>query len=267
MQILLTMNSYRNKNDFSNERVWIIGASSGIGRALAIELANRGANLVLSARSHDKLRQLRNELGQQHTVLPVDLGLSDSIESAARVLRDEAQTIDRVILMAAQYQPMNLHRLDIEQTQKMIDVNLIGAYRVIQQVVPMLKGQGRGQIALCASLAGYRGLPLGGPYSSSKAALIHLAESLWLELRGHGIDVKVINPGFVKTNLTDKNDFAMPFIMPANIAATRIANGLKRKYFEIHFPRKLSYLMKLIGLLPSGLYLRLTLWLTKLQKK
>jgi short-subunit dehydrogenase len=162
--------------------------------------------------------------------------------------------LDSVILMAAAYTPMKLDGLELEKVQQMIDVNLVGAFNLVYSVLPVLTSQKNGQIVLCGSVSGYRGLPNGQPYSATKAAIINLAESLRAEKACEGIDVKVINPGFVRTSLTDKNDFTMPMIIEPETAARTIANQLQSKRFEIHFPKKFSWLMKVLRVLPDCVY-------------
>ena len=238
--------------DFSGKNIWIIGASSGIGEALARELASQGASLALSARRQKQLDALNKDLGGEHEVLPLDVTDVAALQSAVKTLQEKWSRIDSVIFMAAIYAPTMLNKLDIEQTHKMVDVNLNGAFNTVFATLPALeKGS---QIALCASVAGYRGLPGGQPYSATKAAIINLAESLRAEQSRKGIDVKVINPGFVETPLTDKNDFDMPMITTPEKAAKAIAKGLKSRSFEIHFPKKFTFLVKLVSILPAPLY-------------
>ena len=232
--------------------VWIIGASSGIGRATAIELAAQGAILALSARSEDKLNALQAELGEQHLVLPLDVTDAQAVVETAATVRDTFPRLDRVIFMAAIYDPTPFTQLEISAVQQMITINLIGAVNLVHAALPVLRQQGAGQLVLCGSVAGYRGLPNSQPYSATKAALINLAESLRAAERA--LDIKVINPGFVRTALTDKNDFNMPMIIDAEQAAKIIAKELLTKRFEIHFPKRFTYLMKLLALLPAWAY-------------
>jgi short-subunit dehydrogenase len=151
--------------------------------------------------------------------------------------------------MAAIYDPAPLNQLDIKSAHQMVDINLNGAFNTVHAVLPVLKAQGHGQFALCGSVAGYRGLPNGQPYSATKAAVINLAESLRAE--EHNLDIKVINPGFVRTPLTDKNDFKMPMIIEPEEAAKIIARELQTNCFEIHFPKRFTYIVKLLRILPS----------------
>jgi short-subunit dehydrogenase len=237
---------------FDGKYVWIVGASSGIGRALAIELAEQGAVLALSARNEDSLKELNMYLGGGHYVFPLDISDLNATIETAQSIRAMFPTLDSVISMAAIYNPATLDKLDMAEARKIVDVNLIGSFNIVHAVLPIFEGQKSGQIALCGSVAGYRGLPGGQPYSATKAAVINLTESLKAE-KPH-LDIKIINPGFVRTSLTDKNDFKMPMMIEPEEAAKAIAKGLKSRAFEIHFPKKFTYIMKLIQSLPYALY-------------
>ncbi|MDE1901785.1 MAG: SDR family NAD(P)-dependent oxidoreductase [Alphaproteobacteria bacterium] len=244
--------------DYKNQNVWIIGASSGIGSALARELDARGANLALSARRKDELDKLNAELGGKHKVFPLDITNADLTLRTAQAIRSSFDRIDRVVFLAAGYAPMRLDSLDMAVTKGIVDVNLNGAFNLISAVLPMLKTQkSKGQIALCGSVAGYAGLPGGQPYSATKSAIINLAESLHAECKDM-IDIKLISPGFVRTPLTDKNDFDMPMIIEPEQAAKEIADGLLSRRFEIHFPKKFTILLKVLRLLPYVVSLRIT---------
>ena len=238
---------------YQNKVIWIIGASSGIGEALARELASRGAMLALSARSKETLDNLRDSLNNEnHKVFEVDVCDANLITRKASQIQDIFGKVDSVIFLAAGYIPMKLDILDLTITKQIVEVNLLGAFHVVNSALPILKNQSHGQIALCASVAGYLGLPGGQPYSATKAGIINLAESLHAELP-KSIDVKLINPGFVRTKLTDQNNFKMPMIIDSDEAAVAIADGLLKKQFEIHFPKKFTYLLKLLCILPYWL--------------
>lgn len=237
------------KYDYQEQVVWIVGASTGIGNALAHELAARGGKLALSARSKDKLEQLRLQLGECHHIFPLDVTDASSCIHVTQEILSAFGRIDRVIFLAAAYKPMKLDALDLDETKQIIEVNLMGALNFLHAVVPALKSQGHGQIALCGSVAGYTGLPDGQPYSATKAGIINVAESLRAELPA-SIDVKLISPGFVKTPLTDKNDFEMPMMITPEKAAMAIADGMKSSGFEIHFPKGFTILLKIIRALP-----------------
>ena len=242
-------------NDYNNKTIWIIGASSGIGAALAIEIAKRGGRLVLSARRKEALQDLVKKLdGEGHHVLPLDVGDAAAVQAGFSHLQDEDIAIDSAIFMAAVFSVHDGAQKPLSVIHDAIRINLVGAFNMLDVCVPYFKQTGCGQIALCASVAGYRGLPTGQPYCATKAALINLAESLRVELSPENIDVKVINPGFVETPLTDKNDFWMPMMSQADVAAFEIANGLLRSRFEIHFPKRFTFIMKVLRLMPAALY-------------
>ena len=243
---------------YQDQIIWIIGASSGIGSALARELSVRGAILALSARRKDELEVLKNELGEQNKVFVLDTTDAEMTMRTAQAIRVTFGRIDRIIFLAAAYAPMKIDNLDIAVTKGIIDINVTGAFNVVHAVLPGLKTQkNKGQFALCASVAGYIGLPGGQPYSATKAAIINLAESLHAECKDV-IDIKLINSGFVRTPLTDKNDFKMPAIIEPEQAAKEIADGLLSSRFEIHFPKKFTRFLKLLKLLPYLISLQLT---------
>lgn len=243
---------------YKDQVVWIIGASSGIGAALAAKLSDSQAVLALSARRQEELTALRDQLGDRHKIFTLDISDAEKTLRTAQAIRAAFGRIDRVIYLAALYAPMHLDHLDMAVTKSIIDINLLGAFHLIHAVLPILKAQKNpSQLALCGSVAGYTGLPGGQPYSATKAAIINLAESLASECRG-SIDIKLINPGFVRTALTDKNAFAMPMIIDAEQAAEHIAAGLLSRRFEIHFPKRFTRLLKILRTLPYALSLRLT---------
>lgn len=242
---------------FDGEHIWIIGASSGIGKALAEELAHQGATLILSARSEDDLKKLNKELGGNHLVYPLDVAENKQVTQTVKAITKEVKTLDRIIFMAAIYKPADIEEMDVEFATKLIDVNVMGAIRVSYAVLPVLEKQEQGQIVLCGSVAGFTGLPGGQPYSASKAAIINFAESLYAEVP-ENIDVKLINPGFVRTRMTDKNPFPMPMRIEPEDAAKHIAKGLKRRSFEIHFPKGFTFIVKFLRALPYCLTLFIT---------
>ena len=245
-----------NIKDYKGQVVWIIGASSGIGAALAANLAQQGARVAVSARREEALKQVADE-SKAEWYLALDINDLSSIESAQNSLINQAGRIDRIIFLSAIYTPMQLDNLDISEVTKVVQTNLLGTFNLIKVSYPYLLGNKSGQLALCGSISGYLGLPFSQPYAATKAALINLTESLQAESIGTGIDIKVINPGFVKTPLTDKNDFAMPFIMEVDNAAQRVARGLCKKGFEVRFPRRFAMSLKGFARLPYWLKLRL----------
>lgn len=237
----------------NGKHIWVIGASSGIGAALVRELHAQGAKLTLSARRADKLEELNAGIGGAHKILPLDVADRNVVHEAVKTVNTHfGDGVDSVLFMAAIYSPGNLMDSDLDTVHKAIDVNIGGAMSVVYESVPTLKKGS--QIVLCASVAGYRGLPNGQPYCATKAAMINFAESLKTDLDPHGIDVKVICPGFVRTPLTNQNDFDMPMMIEADEAAKEIVKGMISKTFEIHFPKKFTRLVKILNFLPYPVF-------------
>ena len=244
-------------NSFKNQIVWIIGASSGIGRALALELAARGAIIALSARRTEELEDIQTQIGLQHKIFPLDVTDTDNSVHTLRGIVDEYGRIDRIIFLAGNYAPMKIDALDMDKVKQIVNVNLIGAFNIVHASIPLLKDQKiPSQIALCGSVAGFVGLPNGQPYSATKAAIINLAETISAEC-DRKIDVRLINPGFVRTPLTDKNKFKMPALIEPEEAAREIADGLADAGFEIHFPKRFTFFVKFLRALPYFLSLRI----------
>lgn len=235
---------------------WITGASTGIGRELALRLAARGVRVAASARSAEKL----DELAKAHAnIVAVPLDVTVPADVAAAHARTVAAigAIDLAILNAGVWHPMKASAYAAARAADSMTVNYLGIANALEPLIPAMLGAGRGHIALVASVAGYRGLPMAAAYAPSKAAVINLAEVLRLELARHGIVVSLVNPGFVETPMTAVNQFPMPFIVKADVAAERIVRGLARGKFEIAFPWQLVAMLKLLRLLPNGLYLRI----------
>jgi short-subunit dehydrogenase len=235
--------------DWHGRRVWLVGASAGIGAAMARELAGRGARLALTARSTDKLAALAiaNAL-----LLPCDATDAAALRAARDTLVATFGGVDLVIYLAGDYVPMRVEDFDLATAERVLAVNFNGALRLAAAVLGDL--QSGGGIAFVASVAGYRGLPKALCYGPGKAALIHFAEVLHLDLAPKGIGVWVINPGFVSTRLTAQNDFTMPALMTPEAAATAAVDGFATGKFEIHFPKRFTRVLKLLSLLPYGLY-------------
>ncbi|MBS1140940.1 MAG: Short-chain dehydrogenase/reductase [Proteobacteria bacterium] len=235
--------------DWHGKRVWLVGASSGIGAALARELAGRGARVALSARSVDKLLALGIA---DALLLPCDATDPVSLDASRQGLLAVWGGVDLVVYLAGDYVPMRADNFDLTVAERVIEVNFNGAMRLAATVLPDLHAGGG--IAFVASVAGYRGLPKALCYGPGKAALIHFAEVLHLDLVPKGIGVWVINPGFVSTQLTAKNDFAMPALQTPEQAALAVVDGFRTGAFEIHFPKRFTRLMKLFAHLPYGWY-------------
>ncbi|MBT0958260.1 SDR family NAD(P)-dependent oxidoreductase [Alphaproteobacteria bacterium KMM 3653] len=236
------------------ETIWIIGASDGIGAALAQEWAGRGARVILSARSEDRLRELAGRLGPEHIALPMDVSDGES-RAAASAEVAALGPVDRIVHLAAIYDPGKIAEIDPETAARIVEVNLTGSFHIAQLAPPLLRAGG--QLALCGSVAGYIGLPQGQIYSATKAGVINLAESLRAEMSGR-YDVRLISPGFVDTRLTQRNDFTMPAMVTPRKAALAIIDGLNKRRFEVHFPRRLTLVMKLLSALPYWAALPLT---------
>ena len=239
-------------------RVWLIGASTGIGHALAARLIDAGDRVVVSARSADKLAALAERAPERYRAVPLDVTDTDQVRDAARTAAAAFDGLDLIIVNAGTYSPNKDPGVAASEYQQVFDVNFFGTVRVLEAVLPILTAQSSGgHVAVTASLTGYIGLPHGSPYSATKAALISMCESLRAELAPHNVAVTVINPGFVKTPLTDRNDFPMPFLIDAERAAAIIERGLADRRFEIRFPWQTSLAMRLLRLLPYALYFRI----------
>jgi short-subunit dehydrogenase len=239
---------------YVGKNFWIIGASSGIGEALAVELAGRGARLALSARSGAALKSLTGRLGAQHLALPADVTRIEDIQRAMSEIQESFGRIDGVIILSAVYTPMPIADMKMDVAAEIVTINLIGTLNCVSTVLPVMRAQRGGQIALCGSVAGYRGLPNAQPYGATKAAIINFAESLRLEESSNGLDVRIINPGFVSTPMTKKNSFPMPMIITPEEAAGSLADQLAGNSFEIDFPRKFTRIMKFLRILPDAVY-------------
>jgi short-subunit dehydrogenase len=238
--------------DWSGRRVWIVGASSGIGRALAHSLYLQGADVCVSARSAAALQAFTTDQPRAR-VLPLDATDAQGVRLAAQSAL-ECGPLDAVVYCAAHYRELRATAFELEEMLRHQQVNYVGALHVLDAVLPGMLARGAGHVCVVGSVAGFRGLPKSLAYGPTKAALINLAETLYMDLRDSGIGVSLVNPGFVQTRLTAGNDFAMPALISVERAAQEILHGWARGRFEIHFPRRFTWSMKLLGLLPFGLY-------------
>lgn len=244
---------------FTGKKIWLIGASEGIGRAVAEQLAAAGATVFASARQANKLTELVEALpsvnGIKHLAVACDVTDKASVDSAWQQIQAQGG-IDVMLYNAGAYDPMAANQFDLARVEQMMQVNFHGALPVLAAVIPDFVARRAGHIALVGSVAGYRGLPGAVGYGASKAALIHLAENLKCDLRQFSVKVQIINPGFVATRLTAKNDFKMPGLITAEQAAMAIVTGLSSSRFEIRFPFLFTTALKLLSYLPSWLYFR-----------
>ncbi|TMS58422.1 SDR family NAD(P)-dependent oxidoreductase [Imbroritus primus] len=243
---------------WAGKRVWIIGASTGIGAALARALAERGARLALSARSAEALAATvvqGGAAGLEHArLLPCDVTNAGAVTVALDSLVADWGGVDLVLVSAGAYHPMRADALDREVAAHLIDTNLKGPLNVAASAVPQLLRQGGGAIGIIGSVAGYGGLPKAVVYGPTKAAIINLCEAMYFDLHASGIGVYLISPGFVRTPMTAANDFRMPALISPEEAARDIVRGMEAGAFEIHFPRRFTCALKLLRLLPYRLY-------------
>ena len=239
--------------DFRGKRYWLVGASEGLGLALARQLSAAGAELVLSARNEDTLRTAAAGLPDNATILPIDVGSSESVAQAAARLPD----LDGMVFLAGVYWPMRAQDWNADQAEAMANINFTGAVRVVTAALPAMVARDKGHIVITGSLSGFRGLPGAIGYAASKAGTMVLAESLYADLRKTGVAVQLVNPGFIRTRLTEKNDFAMPFIMDPDKAAGIMLRHMATNRFKISFPTVFSWLFRGGQVLPDWLYYRM----------
>ena len=235
--------------------MWIVGASSGIGQATAAALHGQGARVVVSARQ----AALLDDFAVKHPgseALVLDATDRQAVRAAARQLLSRGP-LDCVVYCAGHYRAMRADALDVADMQRHMDVNYLGALYLLDAVLPALLVRGAGHISLVGSVAGYRGLPNSLAYGPTKAALINLAETLYLDLHGKGIGVSLVNPGFVQTPLTAGNDFAMPALLTPQQAASAILKGWAQGRFEIHFPKRFTLWLKALRILPNRVFFQL----------
>jgi NAD(P)-dependent dehydrogenase (short-subunit alcohol dehydrogenase family) len=235
--------------------VWITGAGKGIGRALALLMAQEGWTVAASARTQADLASLICESGTGRIhAFPLDV--TDAAANASTFVSIEKQlgSLDLAVLNAGTHQPMSAAAFSLDIVRHLVETNLMGTANGLAVLLPVFRTRRAGHVAVVASVAGYRGLPTAAAYGASKAALINMCEALKPELDRDGVALSVINPGFVETPLTERNEFPMPFLISAGKAAGFIYRGLQRKKFEIVFPRRFAFIMKLLHLLPNRLF-------------
>ncbi|GAB4445342.1 MAG: SDR family NAD(P)-dependent oxidoreductase [Rhodocyclaceae bacterium] len=235
-------------NTFAGKTYWLVGASEGLGRALALALSREGARLILSARSAERLAGLAAAAGGAR-MLPFDVRDPAAVARAAA----EAGAVDGVIYAVGRYEPMTAAAWDPDESAAIAEVNLVGALRLLGHVVPAMVRRGSGHVVIIGSLAAHRGLPGAIGYGASKAALLSLAETMRADLRGTGVRVQIANPGFIRTRLTAKNAFAMPQMMEPEEAAARVVALMRSGRFRADFPVPFAWLFLLGRVLPLAL--------------
>ena len=238
----------------NKKRIWITGASSGIGKALAKKFASEGWKVAISARR----KEILNEIADIENIssFPLDVTDKQETENVFNKILKELGGIDICVFCSAVYNRKTEKEINIEQIKKTIDVNFLGSVNCVKSVEAYFKNKKAGQISIVSSIASYRGLPNSSGYGPSKAALTNFAESIYFDFKKFNVKIKLISPGFIKTPMTDKNEFRMPFIKPVEFAADKIYNGiLKSSAFEIHFPKELTLILKFLRILPYRVYL------------
>ena len=238
---------------WSKKRYWIVGASEGLGMALAKKMSEAGASLILTARNEARLQEIASILPNEAEVLPLDITDLNAVRRCVKTLNN----VDGYVFLAGTYWPMSAQAWDIEKVTSMINVNLIGALNTLDVILPIFMEKNTGHLVFTGSLAGYRGLPGALGYGSSKAAISNLSETLRFDLKDTAIKVQLINPGFVKTRLTDKNEFKMPQIMSTEAAAGKMFSNMNKNNFSSSFPAPFSWLFRLSRVLPDSIYFKL----------
>ena len=238
----------------NNKVIWITGASSGIGKSLAIKFANEGWQVAASARRENLLKELSDTNSKIHS-FPLDVTDSEKCKNVSKEIINKLENIEICVFCTGIHDPKSEKSLDLEKVRKIMEVNFFGTVNSINSVYNYFKEKKSGHISMVSSVAGYRGLPAGGAYCASKSALSTYAESLYFDLKRFNVRVSVVHPGFIKTPMTDQNDFPMPMIKSPEFAANEIFKGLTQSNaFEIHFPKQFTFIMKILKIMPNWLY-------------
>ena len=242
-------------SSFSKKRIWVIGASSGIGEACARALITSGAKVALSSRRIERLNQIAAAASaNQALVLPLDVTNKGKLQETYQTILDTWGGIDLLLYVSGVYTPQRADDFDIRIAEQTIVANLLGPMRAVALVLPEMLKAHSGHIAIVGSVAGYSGLPKALAYGPSKAAIINFCENLYYDLLPTGVSVHMISPGFVATEATAQNDFEMPALISAEEAATEILSGIQNGEFDIHFPKRFSRFLKFLRILPYPLY-------------
>lgn len=239
--------------EWRGQVVWLVGASTGIGRALAEQLHALGAHVIVSARNAANLREFEQRFPGS-VGLPLDATDRASMQAAMQRILALYGHLDLAMYCAGHYKAMRGDAFDLNEMLKHQNINVVGALHLLDVALPIFTQQRRGHLSLVSSVAGFRGLPQGLAYGPTKAALINLAETLYLDMHPLGVGVSVVNPGFVETPLTAQNKFKMPALISTQEAAQAILKGWGQGQFEIHFPKRFTLWMKALRHLPYGLY-------------
>ena len=251
----------------SKKTIWITGGSTGIGKALAIKFANMGWNVAISARREALIKEISDN-NQNIYGFPLDVTNKSKCKEVFDEIRNKFQNIDICFFSTGTWNPIKEKDIDVEQIENVFKVNFFGTLNSIKVVEQYFKEKKNGTIAIVSSIAGYKGLPNSTGYGPSKSALNNLTESLYFDFKRSNVRVCLVSPGFIKTPMTDKNDFKMPFLKSAEYAAEKIYDGLINKnIFEIHFPKSLTLILKFLSFLPNKIYFHLVGKMTKYQKK
>ena len=241
----------------NNKTIWITGASSGIGKSLALKFAQEGWKVAISARRENLLDEI-SKSNENIIAFPLDVTDNEKCKSVFSQVKEKLGEVDISVFCTGIHDPKSEKTLNLEKVRKIMEVNFFGTINSINSVYNYFKEKKSGHISIVSSVAGYRGLPAGGAYCASKAALTNYAESLYFDMKRFNVRVSVVSPGFIKTPMTDQNDFPMPMIKSAEFAADEIYKGLtKSKAFEIHFPKQFTFIMKLLQIMPNWLYLKI----------
>ena len=251
----------------NKKTIWITGGSTGIGKALAIKFASKGWNVAISARRENLLTEISNN---NENIYGFQLDVTDKskCKEVFEQIKNKFQNIDICFFSTGTWNPKKEKDIDVEQIEDVFKINFFGTLNSIKAVEEYFKNRKDGIITIVSSIAGYRGLPNSTGYGPSKSALNNLAESLYFDFKRSNVRVCLVSPGFIKTPMTDKNDFNMPFLKTTEYAAEKIYDGLINKsVFEIHFPKSLTLLLKILSFLPSKIYFGLIGKMTKYQKK
>ena len=251
----------------NKKTIWITGGSTGIGKALAIKFAKEGWNVAISARRESLLNEISDNNENIHGF---SLDVTDKLKckEVFEQIKNKFQNIDICFFSTGTWNPKKEKDIDVEQIEDVFKINFFGTLNSIKAVEEYFKDKKQGIITIVSSIAGYRGLPNSTGYGPSKAALNNLAESLYFDFKRSNVRVCLVSPGFIKTPMTDKNDFKMPLLKTTEYAAEKIYDGLINKnVFEIHFPKSLTLILKILSFIPSKLYFNLVGKMTKYQKK